>query len=577
MGAIPAAGDTFGRYRIEGTLGQGGMGVVLRARQIELDRVVALKLMLPEVIGADDRITRFRGEAMALGRLESPHVVQVYDAGEHDGWLYIATQLIPDGDVANLLAAQGPLGPSAALGLVDQVLSGLADAHAVGLIHRDVKPSNVLLRRETAGPRAFLCDFGISQVMDSTSQTVGVIGTWAYLAPERLRGAAATVQSDLYAVGCLLWELLTGTAPYTGTMPQLAIAHEASPLPQAQPTGPWAAAVNQVLVRAMAKQPQHRFASAIEMQAAVRDAATRAHQAAPAEGGTPIAQVGGASATVFASSAPVISSPPPPPPSYAAPSYPVAFPGAFPVAPSVTPAPRGKGKVLAVIAACVLAVALGVGGAVALVQLTGDDDPATAATDDVTTGPADNSPGTDTPVSAGPTDEPTSPAAPAPVGDVTCWDGSQVVRVSNCDPRPSGQAGMTWVFPSMKDQDCTGGDLTGDRAEVWSCSTPFNGEEVRLTYTRWDSVKVARSAFEAELGSSHSIRDPEDTEAVFDEWIAPGRGGHVFVRLFVGFPYSVEVESTIPYDGPDIAIDGFDDNGAKLVRFRPHRKFAGQS
>ncbi|MFC7500853.1 serine/threonine-protein kinase [Nocardioides sp. CPCC 206347] len=576
MGAIPAAGDTFGRYRIEGTLGQGGMGVVLRARHVELDRVVALKLMLPEMIGADDRVTRFRGEAMALGRLESAHVVQVYDAGEHDGWLYIATQLVPDGDLSALLAAEGPLGPAAALGLIDQVLSGLADAHAVGLIHRDVKPNNVLLRRETAGLRVFLCDFGISQVIDSASHTVGVIGTWAYLAPERLRGEAATVQSDLYAVGCLLWELLSGAAPYAGTMAQLAVAHETAPLPQMQPTGPWATAVNQVLVRAMAKQPQHRFASASEMQDAVRDAAGRAHRAAPAEGAAPVTELGGANATVFAASAPVISPPPSPPSlqpspsSYTQPVYPMAPPRV----PAATPPPR-KGKVLAIIAACFLAVALGVGAAVALVQLTGDDT-VTTANDDVTTRGTDNSAGTDTAASAGPTDELTSPA-PEPVGDVTCWDGSRVVRVSNCDPTPTGQAGLTWVFPSMKDQDCTGGELTGDRAEVWSCATTFNGERVRLSYSRWDSVATARFAFDAELGSSHTIRNPKDTEDVFEEWIAPGRGGHVFVRVYVGFPYSVEVESTIPYSGPDIAIDGYDVNGAKLVRFRPHRSFAGNS
>lgn len=571
MGAMPAAGDTFGRYRIEGTLGQGGMGVVLRARQVELDRVVALKLMLPEVVGADDRIARFRGEAMALGRLESAHVVQVYDAGEHDGWLYIATQLVPDGDLSHLLATEGPLGPAAALGLIDQVLSGLADAHAVGLIHRDVKPSNVLLRRETAGLRAFLCDFGISQVVDSASHTVGVIGTWAYLAPERLRGEAATVQSDLYAVGCLLWELLTGAAPYTGTMPQLAMAHEASPLPQVQPTGPWAHAVNQVLERAMAKQPQHRYASASEMQAAVRDAAGRAQHAAAADGATHLAQGGAASATVFAAPAPVVAPPPPPPP-YSPPAPPasLAAPAAYPPVSS----PSRKGRVVAVAAACVLALALGIGGALALVQLTGDDDPVTTANDDVTTRADESSAGTE--ASTGPTEEASS-SAPAPEGDVTCWDGSQVEQVSDCDSIPSGEAGLTWVFPSMKDQVCTGGDLTGDRAEAWSCTTPFNGEDVRVTYTRWDSVAAARSGFDDELGTSHTIRNPEDTEDVFEEWVAPGRGGHVFVRLFVDFPYSVEVESTIAYEGSDIAVDGYDDNGAKLVRFRPHRKFLGES
>ncbi|HVK29340.1 MAG TPA: serine/threonine-protein kinase, partial [Nocardioides sp.] len=272
MGALPEPGEVFGRYRVVDRLGHGGMGVVLTAVHEDLGRRVALKLLAPQLVGSPDMVARFRREAQALARLDSPHVVQVYDTGEHDGWLYISTQLIPDGDLTAFVEASGPLPAAEALGLVDQVLAGLADAHAVGLVHRDVKPSNVLLRREADGVRAFLCDFGIAQATDvvNTEQTQGVIGTWAYLAPERFDGHPATERTDLYAVGCLLWFLVTGRLPYEGTMVQLAVAHQSAPVPQLPGDDPWSHAVNQLLRRSMAKDPADRFASAPEMQSFLR-------------------------------------------------------------------------------------------------------------------------------------------------------------------------------------------------------------------------------------------------------------------------------------------------------------------
>lgn len=161
------------------------MGVVFAAVHRDLDRPVALKLLTPDLSDDQSYRNRFLREARILARLESPYVVRVYDAGEQDGWLFIATQLIDGGDLKELIDAQGPLPVDEAVKLVVQVAEGLAVAHENGILHRDIKPSNVLLRRLSDGSRqAVLCDLGIATATDvESTQTVGVIGTPTYMAP----------------------------------------------------------------------------------------------------------------------------------------------------------------------------------------------------------------------------------------------------------------------------------------------------------------------------------------------------------------------------------------------------------
>lgn len=276
--AYPQPGDSFGAYDIVDRIGRGGMGVVYAAVHRDLERDAALKLLSPDLADSEEYRQRFVREARLLARIDSPHVVRVYDAGDHESWLYIATELMPDGDLAQLLARSGPLPLLRALDLVGQVADGLAVAHGQGVLHRDIKPSNVLLRRRPTGElQAVLCDLGISAVMDAEhTRTVGVLGTLGYMAPERHEGGQATVASDVYALGCLLWATITGTAPYVGTDVQVALGHLNGPVPQLSADVDRADGVNVVLARAMAKDPADRYSSAAEVREAVADLARAA-------------------------------------------------------------------------------------------------------------------------------------------------------------------------------------------------------------------------------------------------------------------------------------------------------------
>jgi serine/threonine protein kinase len=258
--------DTLGPYRIVRRLGSGGMGVVHEAWDTGLERPVALKVISPQL--ADDPVfrERFTREARAQAALTSEHVVHVYAHGEDAGRLWIATQLIPDGDLGQLLRQYGAPPLPVALDLIGQVASGLADAHAAGLVHRDIKPANVLLRR---GPRirAYLCDFGIARALGSDATSAGTVGTPSYMAPELHTGGAAGVESDVYSLGCLLWATLSGRAPYGGTSDyEVVSAHVEQPVPQLAAPGPQVAAVNRILRTAMAKRPEDRYPTAAAMR-----------------------------------------------------------------------------------------------------------------------------------------------------------------------------------------------------------------------------------------------------------------------------------------------------------------------
>ena len=266
--------ERIGPYLVDSRLGVGGMGVVYAARDEALDRPVALKVISPQLADDAEFRARFVREARAMASLDSPHVVQVYAHGETDGQLWIATQLVPDGDLGTMLRRSGAPAPSMAVDLIAQVASGLADAHAAGLVHRDIKPANVLLRRTgssySASFTAYLADFGIARRAggDHTGLTQGVVGTPSYMAPELHTGGEAGVASDIYSLGCLLWSTLVGHAPFSGTSDyQIVSAHLEQPVPQLDGGTTEIREINRVLRTAMAKEPAARYRDA----AALRD------------------------------------------------------------------------------------------------------------------------------------------------------------------------------------------------------------------------------------------------------------------------------------------------------------------
>ena len=270
---FPEPGAMLGPFRLGRRLGLGGMGVVHEALDTQLQRRVALKIIAPHLAHDEDFRARFTREARAQASLDSTHVVQVHSFGEADGRLYIASQLIPDGDLGQLIADHGLPPPRIALHLLAQVADGLVDAHAAGLVHRDIKPANVLLRRRDDALSAYLADFGIARRVggqgepdadaDTSTRAGAMVGTPAYMAPELHTGGAAGPACDVYSLGCLLWATLTGAAPYAGgTDHQVVSGHVSAPVPQLEPTGPLAVEVNRVLALALAKDPGRRYRSA---------------------------------------------------------------------------------------------------------------------------------------------------------------------------------------------------------------------------------------------------------------------------------------------------------------------------
>ena len=275
-GDDPAEGMVIGPYRIVREIGGGGMGVVYEAADDALNRTVALKIISPHLAADEEFRARFTREAQVLAALDSPQVVHVYAHGEVDGQLYLATQLMPDGDLAGMLQQYGAPPVRVALDLVAQVAAGLADAHEGGMIHRDIKPSNILLRRRGTTMSACLGDFGIARKLagDAThASRTGTVGTPSYMAPELHTGGQAGVASDIYSLGCLLWAALRGHAPYRGTTEyQIVSAHLEQPIPQLPGQSALVTEVNRILRTAMAKDPADRYASASRLRDDLRRA-----------------------------------------------------------------------------------------------------------------------------------------------------------------------------------------------------------------------------------------------------------------------------------------------------------------
>jgi serine/threonine protein kinase/beta-lactam-binding protein with PASTA domain len=261
-----------GRYRVLSHLADGGMATVYVALDQRLDRNVALKVMRPDLAKDQSFVERFHREARSAAKLSHPNVVAVYDQGEDDGNVFLAMELVNGLTLRQVMNSEGPLSPRAALDIIDPVLQALGAAHRAGLIHRDVKPENVILREDGA---VKVADFGLARAIattSSTAQTGLLLGTVAYLSPEQVERGVADARSDVYAVGLLLFEMLTGSKAYIGDTPiHVAYQHVHSevPLPSSRvETVP--AALDHLVARASARDPDKRPRDANELLAEVR-------------------------------------------------------------------------------------------------------------------------------------------------------------------------------------------------------------------------------------------------------------------------------------------------------------------
>ena len=384
-------GDELGAFRIGRRLGVGGMGLVFQALDTHLNRQVALKIITPHIAEDPEFRARFTREAQAQASLDSPHVVQVYSFGEADGRLYIASQLIPDGDLGAMLHRHGAPPQRIALDLIAQVADGLSAAHESGLIHRDIKPANVLLRNRESRLHAYLGDFGIARQANPEQQITkagGTVGTPSYMAPELHMGGDADQQTDVYSLGCLLWAALTGSAPYSGgTDYQIVLGHVDGPIPQIDVIGPLSAEVNRVVRTSLAKNPQDRYPSAAAMRDDLRrvvrlpeDAETRVAGQAP---GSASAWVTEGSRTPTPTPSGPVNTPAPPAPPFrtptpSGPQTPFRPGPTFAAAEGYRPGTPGddrsrRTRLLLMIALAVSVVVIGISIVVAVVASGGDN------------------------------------------------------------------------------------------------------------------------------------------------------------------------------------------------------------
>ena len=262
---IPARckpGDAFGEYVIDGQLGEGGMGIVFRAIREDGD-VVALKVIKPGLVADEKTARRFAREARAAGEVDHPHLIDVLDAGDIDGIGYLAMRYVAGKSLDDRIQANGPLPVEDTMRVVAEIASALDALHAAGLVHRDVKPSNILLDDERG---ALLTDFGLAKRRDYSMLTAPgqMLGTLDYIAPEMLRGDEPGPSADLYALGCVVFECLAGRPPFGGlSMFEVGMAHlgdePADPCADRADAPP---TLSEVVLRALAKEPSERPPSA---------------------------------------------------------------------------------------------------------------------------------------------------------------------------------------------------------------------------------------------------------------------------------------------------------------------------
>ena len=359
-----AVGSTFAGCRLEQIAGRGGMGVVYKATQIGLDRPVALKAIAPDVALDPAFQERFKHEARLAASIDHPHIVPVYEAGEIDGQLYLVMRWVEGVDLRALIDRGRALEPQRAARLGSQVASALAAAHAKRLMHRDVKPANILIASVDEAEHAYLTDFGIAkleQAATGLTRTGMMVGTIDYMPPERIEGQPGDARSDIYSLGCVLYEMLTGEPPFRRESEGARIyAHMSAEVPWATDVRPEVPErLSEIAQRAMAKKPEERFQTAGEMSRALAAGATMPMEHAP--------QPTRAAATMAAETqlrpTPTEAAPPAPPPQPPAAPPPAAPPPAA-QPPAATPPARERSRppvaALAIVAAVVVAAVVGV-------------------------------------------------------------------------------------------------------------------------------------------------------------------------------------------------------------------------
>ena len=535
--------EMFGRYRIDSVLGEGGMGEVFEAYDTRNERTVALKRLRPGIASSDEYRTRFQRESRAAAGLGSPHVVPIHDVGEIDGRLYIDMRLIRGRDLARTLAATGRLAPARVGVIIGQVADALNSAHEAGLIHRDVKPSNVLLAETgSAQDFAYLVDFGVAKIVDgsgtSLTGTGTALGTMAYMAPEMFMGSATDRRVDVYALACMTHEALTGTPPFTATGPALMYQHLSAEPPRASATQPdLPAAVDDVLLRGMAKDAAARYGTAPEFAAALSKALSTS-TAQPTAGSGPVpAQAtpptvsGPSPTTVVGQPVQYASAGGAPPPPYQ-PGYPIAAPqnagpamghpsgpqGVWPPAPPPGPGlpggvPGGSGRrrthpalIVTIAVLAVLVVGL---GALYGFSLIGNR----SAEPTPSAGPGPTTVAAPTTQAASPNDLVEIPNAPSDIALLR-----QVFEIgSQCEPVSQAYADSVPLAEMI-------------------CIDPVNNSSVY--YDIWPDVTSARSYFEG-------VRNGR-TSATTDSWAVEGAPQGPF---FLGGNTDGKVNCVALYEG----------------------------
>jgi serine/threonine protein kinase/DNA-binding beta-propeller fold protein YncE len=339
---VISIGSVLGGYRVEEVAGEGGMGRVYRATQVRLNRQVALKVIVPDLAHDPDFRARFERESELSASIDHPNVIPVYEAGDADGHLFIAMRWVEGTDLRSVIVREGKLDPNRVVAIVEQVAAALDAAHAGGLVHRDVKPANVMLTSTHGGEHVYLTDFGLTKRAGSATaltKTGAFVGTPDYMAPEQIKGERADARADVYALGCLLFHALTGHPPYdrdTEVAKMYAQLHDPPPrVGDSVPGVP--AGLDPVVERALAKEAAARHPSAGDLARAARAALTGTVPAQPERSlATGLAAPGAKTPPPTAASpgpSPPTAAPPPPtsaPPEPPGPSAPASRRGALP-------------------------------------------------------------------------------------------------------------------------------------------------------------------------------------------------------------------------------------------------------
>jgi hypothetical protein len=288
-------GGQLGAYLIESVIGRGGMSVVYRARHSRLGTSVALKVLAPELSSDDTFRERFLREAQLAAGIDHANVIPIHDMGLHDGSLYIVMRYVAGGDLHTLLAQSGPLAPRRAIELLSPVAQALDAAHSRALVHRDVKPGNILLERSTSGEVAhvYLTDFGIAKSLASVSgltRAGGVLGTVDYMAPEQTRGREVSAATDVYALACVLYQCITGQVPYERELARDPWSQpEGAPEPISSLRRDVPVTFDAVMAKALSRDPAERYATCMQLLSAASVALAAQPSAADAAYGATVA------------------------------------------------------------------------------------------------------------------------------------------------------------------------------------------------------------------------------------------------------------------------------------------------